>query len=214
MAKLLSKKTLIPVSSLLAIGVSAYLSIVYFGYGLSASGLIQNKLNQHMQLTNIYYFFLYLHIATGIISLVIGWLQFIKPLRERNIRLHRFIGKIYSGSVLFSACSGIFISFKATGGWISTVAFLALSLLWLYTLMKGYRAIVTERNPQHHHRWMFRNYALTFAAVTLRIYLPIFMLIFGFEHFDAYYRIVAWLSWVPNLLLAEWIIRRSRLFKT
>ncbi|XID92260.1 DUF2306 domain-containing protein [Paenibacillaceae bacterium WGS1546] len=209
-----SKKTWIFISSLLALGVSAYLGIVYFGFGVSAAGLIQNKLNQQMQLTNLYYIMLYLHIATGIIALAIGWIQFIESFRKKYMNLHRVIGKIYSGCVLVSGIFGIFVAFKATGGWISTAAFLLLSSAWLYTMIKGMRSIVVERDPQSHRRWMFRNYALTFAAVTLRIYLPLSMLLFGFDDFNVYYRAISWLSWVPNLLFAEWIIRRSQSYKS
>jgi hypothetical protein len=50
---------------------------------------------------------------------------------------------------------------------------------------------------------MTRSYALIFAAVTLRIYLPFLATAFG-EH-DGY-AIVAWACWVPNLLVAEWLI--------
>jgi len=47
--------------------------------------------------------------------------------------------------------------------------------------------------------------ALTFAAVTLRLYLPVLGGTLGFE---TGYPIVAWLCWVPNLIVAEWILRR------
>jgi hypothetical protein len=56
---------------------------------------------------------------------------------------------------------------------------------------------------------MIRSFALTFAAVTLRLYLP-FPMIWGFEFIEGY-RIIAWLCWVPNLLIAElWIHNRTR----
>ena len=54
---------------------------------------------------------------------------------------------------------------------------------------------------------MLRSYALVFAAVTLRIELP--LLTMGFGDFTPAYQVVAWLSWVPNALWAEWYIRRS-----
>lgn len=209
MSNLRSKRTWLIAVSLLAIGVSTYLAITNFFFGVTSSGLIQNKLNQHMQLSNIYYIVLYMHIATGIIALLIGWLQFIESFRKIAIGFHRIIGKIYSVCILFSGISGLFIAFKATGGWISTLAFLLLSLLWIYTIIKGYRAIVVNRDQRSHQKWMLRNYALTFAAVTLRIYLPICMLLFGFEMFELYYRAIAWLCWIPNLIIAEWIIRRT-----
>ncbi len=51
---------------------------------------------------------------------------------------------------------------------------------------------------------MLRNFALTFAAVTLRIYLNVFAAI-GVD-FSESYPVVAWLAWVPNLILIEWYL--------
>jgi len=57
---------------------------------------------------------------------------------------------------------------------------------------------------------MIRNFALTFAAVTLRIWLP---LMAGLMHvpFTPAYVTVSWLCWVPNLLLAEVLVHRPHL---
>jgi hypothetical protein len=54
---------------------------------------------------------------------------------------------------------------------------------------------------------MIRSFALTFAAVTLRLYLPASQ-IAGMP-FPAAYSAIAWLCWVPNLLVAEWFIRAA-----
>jgi len=53
-----------------------------------------------------------------------------------------------------------------------------------------------------HRRWMLRSYAFTFAAVTLRIYLPI-ALTAGLPFIDAY-QTISWACWVPNLIVVEW----------
>jgi hypothetical protein len=56
---------------------------------------------------------------------------------------------------------------------------------------------------------MLRSYALTLAAVTLRIYLGISQAT-GIDFVTAY-QTVSWISWVPNLLIVEWfIIGRQR----
>jgi hypothetical protein len=60
-----------------------------------------------------------------------------------------------------------------------------------------------------HREWMIRSYALIFGAVTLRILLPLLVIAHSGD-FDAAYRWVAWVSWVPNILWAEWYVRRSR----
>jgi hypothetical protein len=43
--------------------------------------------------------------------------------------------------------------------------------------------------------------------VTLRIELPILIMAFG--DFTPAYQVIAWLSWVPNLLWAFWYARRT-----
>ena len=82
-----------------------------------------------------------------------------------------------------------------------------MAVLWLASTGLGWVAI--RRGERTLHReWMMRSYALTLAAVTLRIYVPLTQ-IAGLPFEDAY-RAIAWLCWVPNLLLAEWLIRRLR----
>jgi hypothetical protein len=60
---------------------------------------------------------------------------------------------------------------------------------------------------------MLRSYALTFAAVTLRLYLPLAVIasIHGYDFMVAY-RFIAWFAWVPNAIFAELFIRRGREF--
>jgi hypothetical protein len=54
---------------------------------------------------------------------------------------------------------------------------------------------------------MIRNFALTFAAVTLRLWLPA-SVVSGVP-FGIAYAIVAWLCWLPNLAVAEWMLGRE-----
>ncbi|RZJ36326.1 MAG: DUF2306 domain-containing protein, partial [Brevundimonas sp.] len=58
-----------------------------------------------------------------------------------------------------------------------------------------------------HRRWMIRSLALTFAAVTLRIMIPLSM-ISGLD-FAVAYPAIAFLCWIPNLLLVELWLRRG-----
>lgn len=86
-----------------------------------------------------------------------------------------------------------------------------LAVLWLsftaLAFLQGW-----HREIPSHRRWMIRSTALTLAAVTLRIYLPFtFMVLeprFGIGY-DIAYPIIAWVAWAPNLLIAEYIVRRN-----
>jgi len=55
---------------------------------------------------------------------------------------------------------------------------------------------------------MVRSIALTLAAVTLRIYIPLGVVL-GLP-VEPSYQVIAWLCWVPNLVVAEWRLRRGR----
>jgi hypothetical protein len=98
---------------------------------------------------------------------------------------------------MISGSAGLYISFFATGGWIASWGFGALAVFWLITTSKAY---LTIRNGEidNHKMWMIRSYALTFAAVTLRIWLPLAQVL-QFDFIEAY-RVIAWLCWVPNIL--------------
>ena len=60
-------------------------------------------------------------------------------------------------------------------------------------------------------KFMIFSFAACFAAVTLRIWLPILTSIMG--EFNSAYRIVAWLCWVPNIIVAFFIVRNAKATK-
>lgn len=59
-----------------------------------------------------------------------------------------------------------------------------------------------------HRAWMIRSFALTFAAVTLRLYLPLAALL-SINFIDAY-RAISFLAWVPNLAVVELYLRHRK----
>lgn len=149
----------------------------------------------------------YGHILLGGLALMIGWVQFSKKMRSRNLNLHRNLGKVYVIAAIISGICGIFIAFNATGGVITMLGFIGLGLVWLYTTLNAYFAI-RKGDIQLHQGMMVYSYAACFAAVTLRIWLPLLTIAFG--DFTTAYRIVAWLCWVPNIIFAYfWVKRRG-----
>lgn len=147
----------------------------------------------------------YTHIIFGGLSLLIGWSQFSSKLRGINIAFYRQIGKVYVLSALLSALAGIYIAFFATGGLISSLGFICLGCIWFIATFKGYVHIKNGKVGQH-EKLMIYSYAACFAAITLRIWLP--LLIILFNDFNTAYRIAAWLCWLPNLLIAFLIVNR------
>ncbi|WP_296384653.1 DUF2306 domain-containing protein [Winogradskyella sp.] len=146
----------------------------------------------------------YGHITLGGLALLIGWLQFNKKLRIKNLKFHKLIGKSYVISVLISGVCGLYIAFYATGGLISQLGFMSLAMIWLYTTIKGYR-FAKGGQITRHQNMMIYSYAACFSAVTLRIWLPILGELFG--AFVPAYRIVAWLCWMPNIVVAYFIVK-------
>lgn len=191
--------------ALLAILTGLY-PLAYYLFDMKSHGLLQGKSSELLN-TSYYLTIFYTHISFGGLALLIGWTQFSKKLRLRKMKWHRLIGKVYVLSVLFSSLAGLFIAFFASGGIISVLGFGLLALSWLFTDIQGYLSI-RRLEIARHRQWMIRNYALAFAAVTLRIYLPLSTQLLHLEFIDAY-RVIAWLCWVPNLLVAEILIRRS-----
>lgn len=150
---------------------------------------------------------IYLHVFGAIAALAIGPFQFLGRLRARLPGLHRMLGRIYLGvGVLVGGLAGLFVALHAFGGWPTRLGFALLALAWLYTGVRAYRAI-RAGDPRSHRQWMIRNFALTFAAVTLRLMIPA-ALVSGLRFADAY-PFIAWLCWVPNLVIVELFMKRS-----
>ncbi len=151
---------------------------------------------------------IYLHIGGGVISLAVGSFQFSRLLRVRYVSLHRWLGRIYLGAVGIGGIAAFRMALESFGGLSTHFGFGILAVLWLVTTGMAYRRIL-QRRVQSHREWMIRSFALTFAAVMLRIWIPLSAL----AHLDFLqaYQTISWLCWVPNILVAEILVSRSRL---
>lgn len=146
-----------------------------------------------------------LHLAGGALALVAGALQFHRGLRTRRPRLHRRLGQAYVLAVLASGLAGLWMALHSEAGPAAQWGFGLLATFWLWSTVQAWR-MARARQFDAHQRWMIRSYALTLAAVTLRLYIPLF-LIAGVP-FPVAYLAIAWLCWVPNLVIAEWVVIR------
>ena len=148
------------------------------------------------------------HIIASMLAILIGPFQFLPGLRKgRWLKVHRWLGRTYMLSILFGGLSGLYMAQFAHGGIITELGFGTLAVLWLYSGYRAYRHI-RNKDLEAHRQWMIRNYALTFAGVMLRVWAPLSV---GMgADFTTAYIIIGWVCWVPNLLVAEWIIRRTR----
>jgi uncharacterized membrane protein len=148
----------------------------------------------------------YIHIFGGMLSIALGPLQFVKWFRQKFMNLHRYIGKLYVVAILLiGAPTGLYMAFYANGGLYSTLGFVFMSLLWFYTTWMGIYTI-RKKQIEAHQKWMMRSYAVTFSAVTLRLWVPVLSLVFEMDHLQVVI-ITAWISWLFNLMAAEIIIK-------
>lgn len=188
---------------LLSLGVAAYAVAVYGLFPLGAAVHPDMRATFEAHRAGIY-----AHIFASAVALALGPFQFSARLRTLRPAWHRRLGRLYLGvGVLVGGVAGLYMAFHAFGGLASRLGFASLALAWLYTGLRAYRAI-RARDAACHRRWMVRNLALTFAAVTLRLWLP--ASVASGIPFELAYPFIAWLCWVPNLLAAEFLFNRAR----
>jgi uncharacterized membrane protein len=149
----------------------------------------------------------YAHIASGGIALFVGWSQFVKSWRNRCLKLHRVFGKLYVLMVCVSGLAAVSISPQTSTGWIAGLGFGSLSVVWLCVTLLAYKSI-RQGNVHRHQCMMVYSYSACCAAVTLRLWLPLLLGVLRLD-FAIAYPIVAWLCWVPNLLVAYSINSRA-----
>jgi hypothetical protein len=148
--------------------------------------------------------FAFAHFGGGAIALVTGAFQLNSKLRNRFIAVHRWFGRLYVIAIGIGGAASLYLAFKSLGGLVAHAGFGLLAVSWLGSTFIAYRHI-RNRNLGAHRSWMIRSYSLTLAAVTLRIYLPLSQ-IAGLSFVDSY-PVISWICWVPNLLIAEWLVR-------
>ena len=147
----------------------------------------------------------FVHVYSTMLVLPAGFLQFSRSLRTRFPVLHRSFGWLYSLVVLvFASTSGFWMGLFANGGFLSQLSFCLLALAWFYFT---FQAVQYARRKQfvRHRNFMIRSFALALSAITLRIWKPLLVYFFHPHPMDVY-RLVAWLGWTLNWLLAELII--------
>ncbi len=148
------------------------------------------------------------HVYTSMLVLPAGLIQFSPYLLRVHKKLHRLSGWIYVLIVLvLVAPSGFVMGIYANGGFSSQLGFCLLAGLWFYSTFQAVRN-AKSKNFVAHRKWMIRSFALTLSAITLRAWKFILVYLFHPPPMDTY-RVVAWLSWVINLAVAEYIILKT-----
>ncbi|MEQ1586750.1 MAG: DUF2306 domain-containing protein [Cyclobacteriaceae bacterium] len=155
----------------------------------------------------------YSHVLISAVILIIGFVQVLKSIRKHWPKIHRYLGMVYIMGILFFAAPGGFVMslFINRGPWV-LASFITQCTLWFYFTVVAYQKARSKDFESHEH-WIWRSFALTLAAITLRIYIFIFSFSTDLSQASGY-ALLAWLSWVPNLLIVEawfYLKRKSKI---
>lgn len=146
-----------------------------------------------------------LHAVPSGLALLLGPFQFVGPIRRRYPAVHRNMGRAYLICVALGSVTGVAAGILAATGLRAQVGFLLLVVIWFYSAAMAYTAI-RNGQVQLHRVWMIRNFALTFAAVWLRLVILVGQTFFPTVPFGAVYDIAVWSSILCPLVIAEWFI--------
>lgn len=167
------------------------------------------RIKQHFINEPFYIQAFYIHVYSAIFTVLAGFTQFSKKIKSKFPKVHKYMGWLYIITiVLFAAPSGLFIGLYANGGISSQISFVLLAILWLLFTVIAMQKVI-KRKYLEHRIFMIRSFSLTLSAITLRAWKYIFVALFQPKPMDVYI-VVAWLGWIFNLLIAEYIIYRIR----
>jgi hypothetical protein len=139
------------------------------------------------------------HMLIAPVALVLGPLQFFPGLRARHLTLHRRSGRVYVLACVIGGIGALATSPFASGGWVASLGFGILAVLWIGTTMAAWISAVRGRLEWHRLLMRF-SYALTFGAVVLRLQIPIGYAL-GYGSYSSMSPILAFTSWIPNVLI-------------
>ena len=180
------------------------LSLPFLAFERNVDFLATKQLIYHIDAWRISF---YVHVLSSPLIIIAGLMQFSPWLMRKSMRLHRISGYVYIlVLLLISGPAAMIMAVYANGGYPAQTSFAILTSFWILTTYLAYRT-VRKHNYEKHVCWMIRSYALTLSAVTLRFYAYLFDVINLELGPKETYILLAYSSWIPNLIVAEIIIR-------
>lgn len=198
---------------LLAIyGYFSYLLIVislqYIPYDTDVAFL---RIKQDVIDVPFYKLAFFTHVYTAVFVLPAGFTQFSAYFRKKFPWVHKYSGWVYAIVVIcLAGPAGFYMGLFANGGITSQVSFCLLAVLWIYFTGAAIAKVI-RGDIKSHREFLIRSFALTLSAITLRAWKYLLVFLFQPRPMDVY-EIVAWLGWIPNLVIAEIIIRKKLKF--
>jgi uncharacterized membrane protein len=149
------------------------------------------------------------HVAPGLLFMMLGPLQFSSAIRARHLRWHRLSGRIFVICGLIIGISALVMSFgmPAVGGINQAAATTLFATIFLFALGRAFWHI-RRREVAQHREWMIRAFSVGLAVATIR---PIIGVFFATSQFSGltpheFFGIAFWIGFVLHLMAAEaWI---------
>ena len=148
------------------------------------------------------------HILPGFLFMVLGPLQFVRRIRSRHLRFHRWSGRVFVSLGLVIGVSALAMSYTTSiGGANETAATTLFALVFLFDLVKAF-VHIRRREIARHREWMIRAYAIGLAVATVRPIVGVFFATSPLTHLTPheFFGTAFWLGFTLNLIAAEaWI---------
>lgn len=150
----------------------------------------------------------FVHIVPGFFFMVLGPLQFVKRIRSRHIRFHRWSGRILLVSVAFLGISALRMGFRTFGGANEAAATIFFASIFLFSFGKALFH-VRRREIAVHREWMIRGFSIGLGIVTIR---PVVGLLSAFTDLQLaeLLGIAFWIAFSLHLIAAEVWIHTTR----
>jgi hypothetical protein len=150
------------------------------------------------------------HISGGLLALVLGPFQFWAGFRNKYLKVHRWMGRLYLTGILIGTISSVALALT-TGMAIHlswAISLMVLAFAWISTAGMAFRFILLKRINLH-KEWMVRSYVVTFAFVLDRWISsqPFFNELGPFQEIGP---TVVWVSWTIPLLITETILQWNK----
>ncbi|MDT8416006.1 MAG: DUF2306 domain-containing protein [Flavobacteriaceae bacterium] len=148
------------------------------------------------------------HLLGGALALIIGPFQLSTSFRNRFLKTHRYLGKVFIIAITIASFSAMYMSIyvapQVNISW--SISLFVMALVWLTSVLMAYRAIRLRRITQH-REWMIRTYIITLGFVLFRILNENAFIRDAMPTFEERGAACIWLSWTVPLFIAEVVLQ-------
>jgi hypothetical protein len=152
-----------------------------------------------------------LHIVSATLFAILGPLQFAAGFRRRWPAWHRVAGRLLVGCGLLVGLTGLWMTlFYAppdNSGPLLYASRIVFGSAMVVSIIVGLGAIL-RRDVKSHRAWMARGYAIGLGAATQMLVLMVAGIVAGPPN-ELTHDALMGLSWVINLAIAEWAMRKQ-----